>query len=104
MITKILIPTAELAIKTGTPTNEAKAEIKTQPLTEDENKNFVQNDSNPYTLCYTFQSLYHYVLFLLMGSFWFHLFFSLQSPGLSLFVFKVLIYYFVILFIVIGRK
>ena len=33
MIEQIFIPTAELAIPTGTPTNEANAEIGTQPLT-----------------------------------------------------------------------
>ena len=39
MIVKIFNPTAELAIPTGTPTNEANAEIETQPLTaETKNK------------------------------------------------------------------
>ena len=33
MIAQILIPTAELAIPTGTTASEANAEIKTQPLT-----------------------------------------------------------------------
>ena len=33
MIAQIFIPTAKLEIPTGTPTNEANAEIETQPLT-----------------------------------------------------------------------
>ena len=33
MITQIFIPTAELVMPTGTQTNEANAEIKTQPGT-----------------------------------------------------------------------
>ena len=33
MIAQIFIPNAELAITTGKPTNEANAEIETQPLT-----------------------------------------------------------------------
>ena len=32
---QIFNPTAELAVPTGTPTNEPNAEIKTQPLTEE---------------------------------------------------------------------
>ena len=33
MIAQIFIHTAELVIPTGTPTNEANAEIETQPVT-----------------------------------------------------------------------
>ena len=33
MISQIFIPTAELVIPTGTQTNEANAEIETQPVT-----------------------------------------------------------------------
>ena len=33
MIAQIFIPTAELAIPTGIPTNEANAETETQPVT-----------------------------------------------------------------------
>ena len=32
MIPQVLIPTAELVIPTGTKTNEANAEIETQPV------------------------------------------------------------------------
>ena len=34
VIAQMFIPTSELAISTGTPTNEVNAEIETQPLTE----------------------------------------------------------------------
>ena len=33
MIAQIFNPTAELVIPTGTPTNQAKAEIETHPVT-----------------------------------------------------------------------
>ena len=37
MIARVFIPTAELAIPTGTPINEANAEIEKEPLTEELN-------------------------------------------------------------------
>ena len=32
VITQIFVPTAELAIPSGTPTNEANSDIETQPM------------------------------------------------------------------------
>ena len=43
MIARVFIPTAELAIPTGTPINEANAEIEKEPLTEELNlRNLMQ--------------------------------------------------------------
>ena len=38
VIAEFFNPIAELIIPTGTPTNEANAEIKTQPLSRNKNK------------------------------------------------------------------
>ena len=44
MIEQTSIPTTELAVPTGTPTDEANAKIETQPLTaEIKYKNFQSN-------------------------------------------------------------
>ena len=50
MIAQIFIPTVELAIPTGTSTNEAKAEIETQSLIPKTKTKNVQSNINPYRL------------------------------------------------------
>ena len=61
-------------------TNEANAEIETQPVTVEtkinQNKQLFNINLNTYMPFYIFRSLNHYVLFLLKDSFLFNLFFS----------------------------
>ena len=51
VITQIFNPTAELAIYSGIPTKEAKAEMKTHPVTaETKMSNIIQNSTNFFML------------------------------------------------------
>ena len=98
VIAQIFNPAAELVIPTGTPTNEAKAEIKKHRLTAETK---IRNCSNlkSFPLFYVFH-LSNHVLFLLKD-FLIRLFFSLKSRltfSLAIFVFIVLIYYLVIFY------
>ena len=63
MTAQIFIPTTELVIPTGTQTNEANAEIETQPVT-------VKERISKFST-----SLNHYVLFHLKDNSLFHQFF-----------------------------
>ena len=75
---QIFIPTAELVMPTGIATNEANAEIKTQPVTVDAKiSKSVQHNLSNYMSSYIFNSLNHYILFLLNDNFLFHLGFFL---------------------------
>ena len=69
VIAKIFNSTAELAIPTEIPTNEANAEIETHPLKQKRNQGNAQSSSKPFT------SFYAYCLwsFLLKDTFLFHL-------------------------------
>ena len=58
----MFVPTTELVMPMGTQTNEAYAEIETQPVTV-ESKISVQHNLNTYMYYYIFHSLNHYVLF-----------------------------------------
>ena len=53
-----------IATPIGTPTNEANAEIETQPLTAETKQENSQSNLKPYTFS-AFHSWNHYVLFLL---------------------------------------
>ena len=44
MIARVFIPIVELVIPTGTPTNEANAEIETQPVTAETKKAIFQHN------------------------------------------------------------
>ena len=59
----------------GIPTNEANAEIKTQPLTAETKIINVQSNLKPCIIFYAFHPLIHFVLALLKDNFLFHLFF-----------------------------
>ena len=101
MITQIFNPTAELVMPAGILTNEANAEIETQPL----KMGNVQRNLKPCIIFCAFHSLTR-ILFHLKDNLS-HLFFSLKSRltfSLAIYAFKVLMHYFVILFIVIRRK
>ena len=50
MIAQTFKPTTELAIPTGTLTNEASSEIETQPLAAEIKYENVQSNSKPCTL------------------------------------------------------
>ena len=107
VIEQIFIPTAEFAIPTGTPTNEANVEIKTQPLIKKQKQENVRINSKPYIYLYPFRLLNYYVLSHLKYNSLLHLFFSLNSRltvSFPIFVFKILIYHLAILFIVDRRK
>ena len=57
VVAHIFISTAELAIPTGAPTNEAKVETETQPLTDSRNKNKKMKQEKHITF-YTFDATY----------------------------------------------
>ena len=85
--------TAEIVIPTGTPMNKANAEIEISKL-------------KPCILFYVFHSLNH-VLFFLKNVIVSSIFFRRKSRppfSFSIFLFKVLIYHFVIFFIVVKIK
>ena len=108
VIAQIFNSTAELAIPTGTPANEANPKFETQPLTA---KMKTRKSSNylitlHFFLCF---SLIKSLCFITSkGSFLVSSIFVSLNSRLTfyfvIFVFKVLIYYMVILFIVIKRK
>ena len=109
VIAQTFNPVAELAIPTVSPTNEANADVETQPLiAEIKKENFQSNlKSCTRTFFVIFTHLIIIFLFLLKGNFLFHLFFSLKSRftfSFSKFLLKVLIYCLVILLIVKKSK
>ena len=98
-IAQIFDPAAELVIPTGTPTNEAKAEIKKHRLIAETK---IGNCSNlkPFPLFYVFH-LSSYNVFFLLKDFLIRLFFNLTSRltfSFAIFVFLALAYYLVIFY------
>ena len=69
IIEQIFNPTAEVAIPTGTQTNEVNTETKTLPLTAEIKQENVQSNLKPHTHFYAFHSLNLYVLFHLKDNF-----------------------------------
>ena len=108
IIEQTFIPTTEFVILTGTQTNDANAEIETQPVIVENKKTSVQNNLNIYIVCYIFHSLNHYVLFHLKDNSLFYQFFLIQTQEFLLisatFLFEIFIHYIAILFIVIWKK
>ena len=112
MIAQIFIPTAELIIPTGIATYEANAEIEPQQVTVKAKiskcsilNTFLHLHLNLNTCMpfYTFHSL-NYCFISSKRSFVSSVFLNLNSRLVSsaaIFIFKILIYYFVVLFIVI---
>ena len=77
IITQIFIPIVELVIPIGIPTNEAKAEMETHPVTVAIIIiNCDQHNSKLYKVFYTFYPLIYFDLFLQSNNLLFHLFFA----------------------------
>ena len=100
IIEQTFIPTTEFVILTGTQTNDANAEIETQPVIVENKKSSVQNNLNIYMVCY--------ILLHLKDNSLFYQFFLIQTQEFLLisatFLFEIFIHYIAILFIVIWKK
>ena len=107
MTAQVFISTAELAIPTGTPTNEANTKIKTHPVTAETKTRKCSKYFKTLHIFYVFDSSSHYFISskrqFLLSSFFFQ---SKVKAGIFLchIVFKAFKYYSVILLIVIRRK